>query len=243
MRVLGVLDVMHGDVVRGIGGQRSEYRPLQSQLVDSSRPIDVAEAFRTRVGLTELYLADLDAIAGAPPAVDLYRSLHAAGFRLWVDAGLRTWRDAASLAGVGVAKVVAGLETLAGPKELESLCREYGSGAIAFSLDLRAGDPLGATADWGGDPQQIASTAADCGAASIILLDLTRVGMGEGTGTEELLQRVRASRPHVDWLVGGGVRNALDLRRLKALGARGVLLASALHDGRIGRDDLAECQV
>ena len=38
----------------------------------------------------------------------------------------------------------------------------------------------------------------------------------------------------------GGVRDAADLRSLTDAGAAGVLIASALHDGRIGRKELAE---
>src|SRR4051794_10759704 len=62
MRVIGVIDVMGGVVVRGVGGRRSEYRPVASSLCASAAPLDVAEAFRRECGIGELYLADLEAI-------------------------------------------------------------------------------------------------------------------------------------------------------------------------------------
>ena len=41
-------------------------------------------------------------------------------------------------------------------------------------------------------------------------------------------------------LVGGGVRGVEDLRRLKRSGASAVLVASALHDGRLTPGAAAE---
>src|SRR5262245_21166404 len=143
MKLIPVLDVKGGIVVRGVAGRRDDYRPLVSRLSASCEPVAVADAFRRHFGLTELYLADLDALAGAAPALALYRSL--SGFHLWVDAGLRQAADAAPLVDAGVDSLVAGLETLVGPDELAALCRAYGR-RVVFSLDLRQGRPLG---DWG----------------------------------------------------------------------------------------------
>jgi len=69
MKILPVLDVMGGVVVRGIAGRRSEYRPIVSRLTASTDPGDVAEAFRQHFGFDQLYLADLDALADRPPAL------------------------------------------------------------------------------------------------------------------------------------------------------------------------------
>src|SRR5262245_26017684 len=93
MRILPVLDLLGGQVVRGVAGRRQDYRPVVSRLTPSSQPLDVARAFRDHFRLSELYLADLDAIAGREPAWPLYTALREEGFRLWLDAGVR---DAAS---------------------------------------------------------------------------------------------------------------------------------------------------
>ena len=62
MPILPVLDLKQGQVVRGIAGRREEYRPIVSKLTTSSRPLDVARAFREHFRFDELYVADLDAI-------------------------------------------------------------------------------------------------------------------------------------------------------------------------------------
>src|SRR5437868_13104425 len=75
MPILPVIDLMGGQVVRGVAGRREAYRPMVSTLTDSSDPLAVACAFRKRFGFEELYLADLDAIAGGEPASALYKQL------------------------------------------------------------------------------------------------------------------------------------------------------------------------
>jgi phosphoribosylformimino-5-aminoimidazole carboxamide ribotide isomerase len=239
VRILPVLDLLKGQVVRGLGGRRHEYRPVVSRLTPCAEPLAVARAFRAHFGLTKLYLADLDAIADAPPALGLYQALHAEGFRLVVDAGVRRPADVQPLFEAGIEGVVAGLETLAGPEALASLCAEHGAERILFSLDLKGGRPLGDTPSWGGqDGSAIAARAVACGVRRMIVLDLERVGGGAGVGTEALCARLVELYPHVEIIAGGGVRALADLHRLKACGVRGVLVASALHDGALTRADL-----
>jgi phosphoribosylformimino-5-aminoimidazole carboxamide ribotide isomerase len=239
MLLLPVLDLKAGLVVRGVGGRRHEYRPIVSQLTRSCRPVDVAQAFRDHFGLTELYLADLDAIAGGRPALSMYTELRAQGFRLRIDAGVRDAADARPLAEAGVEGIVAGLETLSGSEALSELCQEFGSRVI-FSLDLKQGRPLNNVAAWESmDGWAIAEKAVELGVRSLIVLDLTHVGGNGGTGTEELCTRLAARFPEVEVAAGGGVRDVGDVIRLQRCGVKAVLAASALHDGRIRREDLS----
>jgi phosphoribosylformimino-5-aminoimidazole carboxamide ribotide isomerase len=241
LQLIPVLDVQGGQVVRGIAGRRSEYRPIVSRLAPSAEPLAVAAAFRSHFGLSRFYLADLDAIAGDPPAVALFAALQEQGFALWVDAGVRTARGAAPLAAAGVDTVIAGLETMAGPEVLAELCATLGPERVLFSLDLKAGQPLGAAAAWQErEPAAIAARAVGLGVRRVLVLDLASVGVGGGTGTEALCQQLTAEHPLVAFVAGGGVRDVADLRRLQAAGVRGVLLASALHDGRITPEQVAE---
>src|SRR5438270_7483329 len=101
MRLIPVLDVLNGTVVRGVGGRRSEYRPIVSRLTSSTDPVDVARALVEVFQPTELYLADLDAIAGTPPAVGTYRAIRELGVRLWVDAGVCDGNGARAVAAAG----------------------------------------------------------------------------------------------------------------------------------------------
>ena len=63
MRVIPVIDLMGGHVVRGVAGERSRYRPVVSLLAQDAAPRSVAQAFAQRLGAREVYVADLDAIS------------------------------------------------------------------------------------------------------------------------------------------------------------------------------------
>lgn len=238
MKVLPVIDLLRGQVVRGIGGRRHEYRPIVSRLVSSAEPSAVACAFRDAFGLDDLYLADLDAIAGQAPAWPVYDSLLQKGFRLWVDAGLAPGTPA-KLADIGVAAVVAGLESLSDADTLAEVLQRVGPQQLVFSLDIREGKPQSAVADWAShDAWTIARSVFAMGVQRLLALDLASVGEGHGTPTVELCRRCRSSYPHVEVATGGGVRDARDLLELKHAGAAYALAASALHDGRLTRADI-----
>ncbi len=54
-----------------------------------------------------------------------------------------------------------------------------------------------------------------------------------------LVRALRRAHPQVELLAGGGIGTARELERLAAAGLDGALMATALHDGRINRDDVA----
>jgi len=242
MRVLPVLDLLEGKVVRGVAGRRDQYRPVQSLLADGSDPDTIAEAIRSRFGLREFYVADLDAILHRRPNLSIMRSLNAAGFCLLADAGIERCDDAAAIFETGVKQIVAGLETLAGPRELARLVERWGPDRIVFSLDLRDGQPLGDRSAWAQEPFEIARQAIAAGSTQLIVLDIARVGTAGGIPTLPLCRQIRQTFPQTTLITGGGVRTIDDLADLVPSGIDAVLIASALHNGAIRPDDLRALQ-
>jgi phosphoribosylformimino-5-aminoimidazole carboxamide ribotide isomerase len=237
MRILPVIDLMAGKVVLAVGGRRHEYRPVSGRLCEGSSPLSVARAFRQHFGLSELYLADLDAIGGRSPVLGIFAELLNDDFELWVDAGVRTIDEARALGDMG-AGVVVGLETLMGPNALSDILTANRE-RLMLSLDLREGEPLGRREGWKApDAHGIAAEAIARGVRRLLVLDLARVGVEAGLGTEELCATLAGAYPHVEILAGGGVRDRTDLLRLKACGVSAVLVATALHTGRLTRADM-----
>ena len=229
MRVIPVLDVMNG-VVRGIAGRRSEYRPIVSRLI--------ADALRNgggRLCPTGPLGAcgDLDAIAGAAPAWDVYRRLLAADCSLVVDAGAGVpqrvrqlaacWHEGRELQGV-----VAGLESIDAPSHLPQLAEVLEPQRRIFSLDLRDGVPIASPAWQGMSPETIATLAVEAGFARLIVLDLRQVGVGRGPGAAAPLCRKlrRQLGDAVEIIAGGGVRGLDDLYALQDAGYNAALVAS-----------------
>lgn len=240
--ILPVLDLMCGQIVRGIGGRRDAYRAIVSRIAFSAEPTAVARAFQSHFGFEEFYLADLDAIQRGQPAFEVYRQLQHEGYRLWIDAGIRTSGDAtlAALIEAEIAGIIVGLESVEGPTELQKIVQHAGEQRTVFSLDLKAGKPLGLSNLWtSNNPWIIAQQAIEkCGVQRLIVLDLARVGAGDGVGTEGLCRRLKQTYPDVQVTAGGGVRGIDDVRKLTASGVDVVLIASALHDERITAADV-----
>jgi phosphoribosylformimino-5-aminoimidazole carboxamide ribotide isomerase len=240
MRILPVLDLLGGCVVRGVAGQRDEYRPVESQLVEGAEPRDVANVLRETFGFTEFYVADLDAILHDQPALDTYRRLVDAGLTLMVDCGLRDLGRATAVLDSGADAIIAGLETLPDPRFLQDLVNRFGPERVIFSLDLQQGQPLGEVSGWESpDPLGIATEAVGNGVARMIVLDLAGVGIGKGVPTSSLCRQLRTNYANLEIITGGGVRTIDDIRELAKIGVNGVLVASSLHDGRISSDDVA----
>ena len=240
MRVIPVLDLRGGQAVLARGGRREAYAPVRSQLVDggaASDPLVLARAYRDVLGCDEWYVADLDALAGGAVQRALVRALAGLRGRLLVDAAVSSPERARELIADGATRVVVGLESLPSLDALGRIARAVGLERTAFSLDLRDGAPL-AEARLSGTPLELARAAVTAGAGAIIVLDLARVSSGRGVDSG-LLEALRRAHPHVDLLAGGGIGTVRDLERLADAGLDGVLVATALHDGRIKRDDVA----
>lgn len=244
MHVLPVLDLLNGIVVRGVGGRRDEYRPVESRLVDKADALSVARAFRDQLGLTRLYIADLDAILHQRPNLDVYRSLSQEGFELLVDAGLRSVEAALPIMSAGATQLIAGLETWPGPDELSRLVTVFGPGRVIFSLDLKDGRALGDLQRWETvDPCEIGCLAVRAGVSEMIVLDLAQVGGGSGISTVGLCRDLLAHCGDLRVITGGGVRDGSDLLQLHEAEIDAVLVASSLHDGRIGRSEIEAVRI
>jgi phosphoribosylformimino-5-aminoimidazole carboxamide ribotide isomerase len=80
-------------------------------------------------------------------------------------------------------------------------------------------------------PIEVVKLLDDLALDAIVLLDVARVGSGEGIDFRLLEQAASASRHPV--IVGGGVRDLDDLDRIQAAGGAGAIVASAVHSGAI----------
>lgn len=244
MIVVPVMDLRHGACVHAKAGERAAYRPLESILTPrAADPLALAAAYHTRIGAGRIYVADLDAILDDNPAWSVIRALTKIGPTIWADGGVRSPARAVAMFEAGVETIVLGLETLTGPGALREIVR--GSclprDRFLLSLDLFDGRPmLAPNHDWpaGATLETVVAAAAELGLDRFLILDLARVGVGVGVGGREWVDRIAAMVPGGEIWLGGGVRGAGDLDELSRLPVAGVLVGSAMHDGRIGRSEM-----
>ncbi len=224
MRVVPVIDIKGNIVVHARRGQRDTYAPLRSPLVEGCEPVAVARALCRLCRTRTLYVADLDALAGEPVNEAVLAAL-ASVAEPWVDAGATTPEAAAALHRAGVARNVVGTESLEPGAEITP--------PVVLSVDLRDGRLISRDPELAGrDPAAVVPLARALGADELLVIDLARVGSGSGPPLAAVAE-LAAALPATAVYAGGGVRDQADLRALESAGAAGVLVATALHDGRI----------
>lgn len=242
MRIIGVIDLLAGRAVHARAGRRVGYQPVGcagGSAVDGEA-LTLAQTYLTWAGLDDLYIADLDAIQGSAPQDAAIAAVTALGAPIWLDAGISTPDRARQAVDRGATHIVVGLETLSSFESLKEICQDVGGDRVAFSLDLRHGEPIFSSRLLGSRESAplLAARAANAGAGVIIMLDLARVGTRAGLDFD-LIARIREAVPDPALLAGGGVRNLKDLVHLANCGCDGALVATAIHDGRIGAAEVA----
>ena len=239
--VIGVIDLRHGGAVRAKGGRRDSYLPIDTiagESIPSGDATVLARRYVDRFGLQTLYVADLDAIDQRVPQHGAVRTLATLGIPLWLDAAIASPDDARSALACGASRLIVGLETLPSFEALQAIVKAVGGERVVFSLDLRDGQPIATTPELARQrPEDLATRAADGGVSALLMLDLARVGSGSGVDVE-LLARVRSRVSTIPFYVGGGVRNLGDVEQLRRVGCDGALVATALLDGHITKQDL-----
>jgi phosphoribosylformimino-5-aminoimidazole carboxamide ribotide isomerase len=237
-RLVAVIDLLGGRAVHAQRGVRETYAPVNvatGTRVDGD-PLALARVYVEQLDVRELYVADLDAIRGGLDAMNAatIAGISTLGAGLWVDAGVSTLGAARAVLAAGASMVVVGLETLTSFFELTAICEEVDGRRIAFSVDLRNGQPITRpdVAHVGWPPERVAEEAVAAGVGTVIVLDLARVGTDAGVDTA-LLRRIRAAEPNVALFAGGGVRDQVDLDTLAEMGCDGALVATALLSGAI----------
>lgn len=224
MEVVPVIDVARGEVVRGVKGDRASYKRIVTPLTQSAEPAEVAGALMGLYPFRKIYVADLDGIEGRGRNVHLVPSLSAAlgQSEIWIDAGVTSPKAARAVLAAPVTTLIVGSESVEQAGEFSDIAAESPQRTI-LSLDFRGDEFMG--------PRRLLEDAS-VWPDRVIVMTLARVGSEEGPDLARVGEIIaRAGRRKV--YAAGGVRDAADLAAVKAVGAAGVLVASALHSGRI----------
>jgi phosphoribosylformimino-5-aminoimidazole carboxamide ribotide isomerase len=227
MQVIPVIDLKGKQVVHAKMGERHLYAPIATPLAVGSAPRDVIRGFLSVAAFRIIYIADLDAIEGGGGHDDVLADLQSAfpGVTFWVDAGIKSLTDARAWLTRNSADLVVGSESFEDAKAFAALRDEP---RIILSLDFRGEVFQG--------PVRLLDEA-DLWPRRLIVMTLSRVGSDAGPDFERLNAIFKQAGARAVY-AAGGLRGKDDLRLLQETGAAGVLVASALHDGRVGAADL-----
>jgi len=230
MILFPAIDLKEGRCVRLRQGDMAQVT------VFNNDPAAQAKAF-AQDGFDWLHVVDLDgAFAGKPVNAAAVASIVAAtalpvqlGGGIRDEAGIAAWLER------GVRRVILGTVALRDPALVRRACRAH-PGQIVVGIDARRGKV--AVEGWAETSEVTARDLAlrfvDAGVAAIVYTDIERDGALGGVNAEATAELAASLMTPV--IASGGVASLDDLRRLKALSARGiegVICGRALYDGRI----------
>jgi phosphoribosylformimino-5-aminoimidazole carboxamide ribotide isomerase len=238
LRILPVVDLRQGQIVHAVGGQRAQYPPLTScWSTDAHDPFRLLQALHARLGSQHFYVADLDALEGRPYQFDAILSLIQSGFGLWLDASIRSGNQAHQWLSFGAERLIVASETLPSLAILTEIAQQVDHQRIIVSLDFFQGTfriPFAISA------HDLIAQGLSLGLCNYIVLDTAQVGMNEGPHGLKFCLELKPRYPSLFLITGGGVRDRNDLDRLAEAGIDVVLVATALHQGRLNPSDFGK---
>ena len=230
-RLIFVMDLLDGVVVHAKRGEREKYVPIHrfSSIVTSSDPARVIERIKPK----EVYIADLNRLMNTGNNRPILKDLRTRNrdLRIMLDYGVKGMEDLKKAVDAEMAdKFVLGTETIS-LELLEEASKSDIINDICISLDLFNNEVLTSDTRMKIDPLQLIKELNKFPVRDVIVLELNRVGTKSGIDFEFLARAVELSEH--DILCGGGVRNCEDVHKMAAIGVKGALVATAVHDGGI----------
>jgi phosphoribosylformimino-5-aminoimidazole carboxamide ribotide isomerase len=236
--IIPVIDILNSTAVHAIKGDRINYKPLKSNLFQSSNPIDIIRTLKKKFNFYEFYIADLDSIIKGIPNMHLVKKiLEISKIELILDPGIIDLKGVNRFKDLKIKSLIFGLETLKSYKVINQSLEILNPEKIIISIDMYKGQILTSAKDIKNQtPIDIVNKIESLGIKSIILLDLYRVGQKIGGIPPHYLEILNNFSG--DIFVGGGIKNIEDILNYKNQNFSGILIATALYDGTITAEKL-----
>ncbi len=195
-----------------------------------------------RRGAAALHVVDLDgAKDGRPAQLDLIKKITASvDVPVQVGGGIRALEDLRAVLASGASRVVIGTAAV-GDRALRLRAVEEIGAALVVAVDAR--DGIVATHGWreasGIQVLDLADELVTDGVSTVLYTDVARDGMDRGAALEETAALARM----IPTIASGGVRGVEDVLALTKIGGVvGVVVGTALYEGRVTLEDLVAVQ-
>ena len=227
MEIIPAIDLRGGKCVRLYMGD------YDKETVYGDDPVEVARRWQEQ-GARRLHVVDLDgALLGEPANLDVISNIvRSVNVPVQVGGGIRRILTAERLLQLGVARVILGTAAVDDPNLVAEACRCFGE-AVVVSLDAQNG--VVAVRGWKAHSTvpvaDLVDRMAEAGVRRFVYTDIGR----DGTLTEPNFEAVAdlLKKTTLPVIVAGGVSSVEHIRRIKALGAEGVIVGKALYSGDV----------
>lgn len=227
MLILPVIDIINGKCVRLIQGnydKRTNY---------AKTPLSMAKNF-VNSGASYLHIIDLEGAREGKPknAETILKIAKKLDVRIQVGGGIRTYSDAEKLLKNGITRIIMSTAALEKPELIKKLIREFGESRIIISIDARDGKV--AIKGWQEQSEknvlELIKELKKLGIATIIYTDIKRDGMMRGPNIEKIREILKTG---MKVIVAGGISSLSQIKKLRSLGASGVIVGKAIYEGKI----------
>ena len=236
MNIFPAIDLKENKCVRLIKGEDS------TSVVFNENPVDQAKYFEDK-GCKRLHLVDLDSAFGRN---DINNSTiknirNAISIPIQIGGGIRSENIARSYFDLGADFLIIGSYSVSNSQEVKSLAENFKE-KIYVALDILNNKIMikGWVEESDFTPEKIFQTYDVSSIRGYVLTDIEKDGMLTGLNHKMILDN--ASLTHKKLIVGGGLKNYLDLeqlRNIKSDNLEGVIAGKSFYVGNI---DLKEAQ-
>lgn len=207
-----------------------------SEMVSLDDPVAVALDWIAQ-GAKTLHLIDLDgALDGkrinAPIIEKIVHEGKDRGVMIQIGGGIRSFEDAAHLLKLGADRVILSTAALREPELVKKLAEEFGSAHINVALDSKNGKV--AIEGWKKLSEftavEMGQKFEKLGAGTLLFTNIDTEGLMRGVNPAPTAELVKAV--NIPVIASGGITTLQDILTIRATGACGVVVGSALYTGK-----------
>ena len=233
MKVFPAVDILEGRCVQLVQGRKESATVF-------GHPLDCAHRW-LREGAVALHVVNLDGAFGQAEknAAVIRELIVETGVVIQLGGGIRSFEDAESWLDIGVERVIIGTLATRKPDILTELSDEFGPEHIMAGVDARGSTvTVEGWQEAAGDYLEWARIFEEKRAGSLLYTNVDVEGLQQGVDFSPVRRLLEQTSLPVT--VAGGISSVEDVAGLKAMGAYGVVLGSALYSGKLRLDDAME---
>ncbi|MFX0072032.1 MAG: HisA/HisF-related TIM barrel protein [Candidatus Hermodarchaeota archaeon] len=239
-RIIPVIDILNSEAVHAKKGERDKYKPLNSRILNTSKPFKIVKLLKENYDFNEIYIADLDSILHKKPNVNLISEMSKiANLKIILDPGITNKEDVLRFSKLKLYKLIIGLESVNSIDVIRECIEDLGQNKVIVSVDMYDGKIISKLNVFNKkNPINCINVFKKLEVRELILLDLFRVGQKIGGIPPFYLKINQKFEGKI--LVGGGIKNIEDTISYKKNNFSGILIATALYDETIKINELKE---
>lgn len=233
MIVIPAVDIKEGrcvQLVEGEPGTGGEYGdPVRASLRWEEK------------GASCLHLIDLDAAMEEGGNLNKIAEILAnVSMEVQVGGGIRNLERGFELLGIGANRVILGTVAFENPEIVRNFVEKAGSDSVMVAMDIKEGKVMvrGWKEELDRDAIEMAEKFEEMDVGSFLFTNVDIEGQMTGLDVESIREITRALEAPV--IVAGGVKSLKDVKKAREAGATGLVIGTALYEGKISLEEAME---